>query len=183
MSKRALVLWADGFEEIEAVAPVDVLRRAGVTVTTAGLNGGAVTGAHGIAMVPDVALAEVATEAFDAVVLPGGLPGAENLAASEEVTALLYRAVDKGWWIGAICASPALVLSPLGLLHGRRATCYPGFESRLDAIHDASAKVVRDGKFITATGPGTAIAFGLALAEALVGEAKAGQVAGGLLVR
>ena len=126
----AIVILADGFEEIEAVTQIDVLRRAGVEVTVAGLNGGVVTGAHGLGIVTDSALVDLNTTA-DLVVLPGGMPGSENLGRSEAVVSLLEEQFAAGRKIGAICAAPAYAPVAAGVLVGKRATCYPSFEKRI----------------------------------------------------
>jgi 4-methyl-5(b-hydroxyethyl)-thiazole monophosphate biosynthesis len=153
-----------------------------VEVTTAGLGGTAVTTARGVRLLADSTVAEASHRPWDAVVLPGGAVGAQNLADSEAVRGLLLHAAAEGHVIAAICAAPALVLSPLGLLQGKRATCYPSMRERLDAGEVVSAPVVTDGTLITSEGPGTALQFGLAVVEALVGSAKADEVARAMLV-
>lgn len=179
---RALVLWADGFEEIEAIAPVDVLRRAGVDVVIGGVGGLTVASARGMRVLADVAAEELSAEDFDVVVLPGGLGGARALAASDAVRALIEGAAAAGRLVAAQCAAPAIVLGPLGLLDGRRATCYPSMRPTLRAGSVVDAAVVVDGPFITGAGPGTALAFSLAVAEALVGPDAARAVAAAMLV-
>ena len=130
MAKTAIIVLAEGFEEIEAVTPADVLRRAGVEVELVGLDAETVTGAHGITFEADRVLGEF--EEVDAIILPGGLPGAENLAASVKLASVLHAQADSGKLVAAICASPACVLAAHGLLDDRHATCYPGFEDRFD---------------------------------------------------
>src|SRR4051812_28785899 len=127
--KKVLIVLAPGFEEVEAVTPMDVFRRAGLEVTVAGVGGTVVEGAHRIRIQADIAI-ENYRGSPDAIVLPGGMPGAENLAKSDAVSRLLDQAVKEGKLIAAICASPAVVLAPRGILSGRKATCYPGFENR-----------------------------------------------------
>lgn len=181
---RAVVVLATGFEEIEAITPIDVLRRAGVEVVVAGLGGATtvvVVGAHGLGLAVDTTLEHLPAE-IDAVVLPGGLPGAENLANSTEVSQLIQRVAESGGIVAAICAAPALVLAPSGLLEGKRATCYPGFEERFPrgAQHE-EARVVVDGRLITSRGPGTALEFALALVSELVSPERAAELAQGML--
>lgn len=167
--KTVLVVLAEGFEEIEAITPIDVLRRAGLEVTTVGVGGREVTGSHGITVVADTTIREIA-ELPDAIVLPGGMPGAENLSRSGALRDLLKRMNDDGRPIGAICAAPAVALAPTGILDGRTATCYPGFENHFGkAIVFSDDRVVADGNVITSRGPGTALEFSLALAASLAG--------------
>jgi len=166
-----LVPLAEGFEEIEAITVIDILRRAGIRVLTAGLNGGSVKASRGVVVVPDMTLDEALEQDLDMVVLPGGLPGADNLDNDPRIHAALRKMVESGKFAGAICAAPK-VLANAGLLKGREATSYPGF---LDRMPEAGCtylnrKVVRDGKIITSRGPGTAIDFALAIVEALEGK-------------
>jgi len=161
------VFLANGFEEIEALCVVDFLRRCGIEVCTAAVGGEkVVTGAHGISVVADCLLDEANEAHGDAFVLPGGLPGADNLQADASLKALLQSAAAHGKIIGAICAAPK-VLGAFGLLQGRRATCYPGFEEELIGAQPEKAPVVRDGHIITSRGVATAPAFAFALAESL----------------
>lgn len=166
---------ANGFEEIEALTPLDVLRRAGVEVTTVGIGGVSVTGAHGIrveADIPDVTYADAAPEA---VILPGGMPGAKNLDESRVVDAAVRAAAKRGAVLAAICAAP-MVLGHKGLLNGKTAICYPGFETELTGAEIADTRVVQDGNVLTAAGMGVALEFALALTEMLAGKEKAGEV-------
>ncbi len=182
MSNRIVVILAEGFEEIEAVTAVDVLRRAELDVVLAGVGGTAVTGAHGVTYQCDTEL-DGAMETPRAVVLPGGLPGSENLGKSPEVEALVRAVYASGGLCAAICAAPALTLAKYGLLDGRRATCYPGFESEFGPETEASeARVVRDGQILTSRGPGTALEFSLALVEILTDAEKARSLREGMLV-
>ncbi len=174
---RVLVPLADGFEEIEAVTVVDLLRRAGIEVHTAALSGARVTGSHGIGVQADMMLDEAAAADYDMIVLPGGMPGAEHLKRDPRVVTLLKRFAEAGRYTAAICAAPG-VLAHAGLLDGRRATSFPGFlgpESArdLDLSDDA---VVVDGKVVTSRGPGTAIEFSLALIALLCGRDAAEAV-------
>ena len=159
------VLLADGFEEIEALTPVDILRRAGLALKTVGITGKTVCSAHGIVVEADI-LPEEANENIDLLILPGGMPGAANLDASPAAMALLQRAVEEKSLLAAICAAP-FILGKRGLLHGKRFTCFPGFEDGLDGIHCPSERVVHDGKVITAVGMGAAAEFSLTLLSAL----------------
>jgi len=156
------VLLAEGFEEIEAIAIIDTLRRAEFTVTTAGLAGISVTGAHTITIQADTTLAKLTAATLGAVVLPGGMPGAANLAASSAVITLLQQVRAAGKPVAAICAAP-LVLDKAGLIKGKRITCYPGFESQCTSATVTSERVQVDGDLVTARGPGAAIEFALAL--------------------
>jgi 4-methyl-5(b-hydroxyethyl)-thiazole monophosphate biosynthesis len=183
MSKTVLIVLATGFEEIEAITPIDVLRRAGLEVTIAGVGGREITGSHGITVVTDTTIEEV-EKLPDAIVLPGGMPGAENLAKSDTLREILKRMNDEGRSIGAICAAPAVALAPTGILDGRMATCYPGFESRFGgSIVFSGERVVADGNVMTSRGPGTAFEFALALAERLAGGEVRKALTEGMLVK
>lgn len=179
MSKRALIILADGFEEIEAITPVDILRRAEVKVTVAGLGGKEATGGHDMVLRCDTTLQEVGEDIFDAIILPGGMPGAATLGASEMVRDICLRHNKQGVIVAAICAAPAMALAAFGLLDNRKATCYPGFENRFpeSTTHVTDQKVVSDGNIITAPGPGAAFDFGLRLAETLAGVETATSLA------
>ena len=185
--KKVLVVLADGFEEVEALSPVDVLRRSGAAVTVAALEyaagSGSVRGAHDVHVVCDALLADVAGQAFDAIVLPGGMPGAKNLHESALVTKVILDTFDRGDLVCAICASPAYVLAPTGVLDGKKATCYPGCESVAPSVGFTGERVVRDGNVITSAGPGTALEFGLAVSEALFGNGVSGKLKTGMLVK
>lgn len=169
---RVLVPLAEGFEELEAVTVVDLLRRAGIEVVTAGLAPGPVTGSHGITLQTDATLDEVLTQGFDMIVLPGGLPGATNLGDDARLLGRLRQQAAERRHIAAICAAPA-VLAKAGLLDGRRATSFPGFLSpdRTPGLLVLDEPVVTDGLLVTSRGPGTAIDFALALIERLAGAA------------
>lgn len=173
---------APGFEEIEAVAPIDVMRRAGMPVRTVSVVDGnnVVTGANGVAYVADLNLFQLPAEPdAEWLILPGGMPGAKNLLECSKLTDLLCAFKGN---IAAICASPSVVLGSLGLLKGKRATCYPGMEQYADGAVMTGAHVERDGRFITGQGPAWAIAFGAAIVEASLGAAKAAEVLDGMLV-
>lgn len=168
----ALIPLASGCEELEAVTVVDILRRAGVEVTTAGLTEGPVRASRGTVLVPDMSLDEALLGAYDSVVLPGGMPGARHLRDDARIQALLSRMTEQGKLVGAICAAP-MALHAAGVLNGRRATSFPGVLDVLPGTHRyETAAVVVDGNVVTSRGPGTAMDFALTLAELLVGKAK-----------
>lgn len=169
------VTLADGFEEIEALAVVDVLRRAELDVQTVGIGGRIVRGAHDIAVTADIGEDEVRDVVLEALVLPGGMPGTLNLEHSDTVQRLIDHAVERELPIGAICAAPS-ILGHKGLLNGRHATCFPGFESELVGAVLETDPVVKDGRFITARGAGVAVDFGLALVAELISPARAAQL-------
>ena len=173
---RVLVLLAEGFEEIEAVTVIDLLRRAGIDVNAASLGPRRVTGSHGIAIEADITLDEARAGDYDMVVLPGGMPGAAHLREDARVTALLRDFASTGRYTAAICAAPG-VLAHAGLLAGRAATGFPGFldENSAPGLRLRGEAVVIDGKVVTSRGAGTAMDFGLALVELLEGtEVRAG---------
>ncbi len=178
---RVLVPLAPGFEEIEAVTIIDVLRRGGLDVTTASLGDTAVRGAHDIVVNADTTLDEAAGP-FDAVVLPGGIPGATNLRDDQRVRSLLCDVVAAGGTAAAICAAP-IALEAAGLLKDRRATSYPSFRDQLvSAASREDARVVVDGPIVTSAGPGTALEFATALVERFVGKETADALRQGMLV-
>lgn len=179
---NACVLLADGFEETEAVTLIDVLRRAGVTVVTAGVSAARVTGSHAIPIIADATLADVEGQLFDALVLPGGMPGAARLRDDPAVRVLVASQHRADRWVAAICAAP-IVLGAAGVLHGRRATCYPGFESQLEGAIHVEQTVVVDGRVMTSRGVGTALDMALALVRELVGEEMSAQLRHVMLVR
>lgn len=179
--KRVLVLLADGFEEMECVIIVDVLRRGGLDVTLAGLAEGARVGSHGIRIVPDCSLEQVAdtSSGFAALVLPGGMPGARNLREDARVLELIRRFVQDARVVGAICAAP-IALEAAGVLGGRRATSYPGHA--LPSAEAVEERVVWDGSVVTSRGPGTAFEFALSLVEHLVSSERAAELRRAMLV-
>lgn len=178
----ALVPLAEGFEEMEAVCVIDVLRRAGIEVVTAGLRMGLVKGSRGVTIAPDMTLDEALKQAYDIVVLPGGLPGATNLEADPRIIEVLKKTVESGKFAGAICAAP-VVLAKAGLLAGKSATSYPGFLDKmaLPGIAYTGDAVTQDGKIITSRGPGTAIDFALAIVAMLCGKETRDTVEAGLV--
>jgi 4-methyl-5(b-hydroxyethyl)-thiazole monophosphate biosynthesis len=180
MSKVAVLL-AEGFEELEAIAIVDVLRRAGIEVTLSGLHAGPIESARKVKVIPDSTVDGVTSDDYDMVVLPGGLPGADNLNADARVQALLKDFHTKGKLTGAICAAP-YVLANAGILDGKRATAYPGFGDRLGTALYEESTVVCDGTVLTSRGPGTALCFALAIVERLSGKEKAQQIKEAMLV-
>lgn len=169
------VFLADGFEEIEAFAPVDVLRRAGVEVKTVGVTGEYVTGSHGIKTAADIKLCEATTEKLDAIVLPGGLPGTTNLEADETVQKFIDYCAGNDKYLCAICAAPS-VFGHKGLLCGKEATSYPSFQSHLEGAKLSNKYVARDGKYITARGAGVSLEFGAEIASVFVGKEKASAI-------
>lgn len=174
------VLLAEGFEELEAMAPVDLLRRAGAEVKTVSVTENAlVTGARGISVAADLFLDELDLEAMEMLVLPGGYPGYENLANCPAVTELLKKAVAAEKTVAAICGAPS-VPGQLGLLKGQTATCYPGMEDTLGCAFSDEA-VVESGQFITSRGAGTAVDFALALVARAVSPEKAAEIAKGIV--
>lgn len=183
MSKRAVVVLAPGFEEIEALAPVDSLRRAGVTVTLAGLGGTTIRSTREVGILADTTFDQI-REAPDALILPGGMPGSENLGKSEAVRRLAVATRDAGGILAAICAAPALTLAAWGLLAGKRATCHPGFETKFPAdVEFSEERVVVDGNVVTSRGPGTALEWSFALAHLLVSESAAQTLRERMLAR
>ncbi|MGA7980466.1 MAG: DJ-1 family glyoxalase III [Chromatiaceae bacterium] len=174
---RVLIPLAEGYEELEAVTVVDLLRRAQIDVVTAGLREGPVRGSRGTVLVPDALLAEVMDDDFDMIVLPGGLPGAKHLDEDERIHRLLKRYHAEERYAAAICAAPK-VLANAGLLDGRSATSYPGAVTRdeFPEVNLLSVPVVVDGRVVTSRGPGTAMDFALQLIELLVGGAKRQEV-------
>lgn len=179
--KSALVPLAEGFEEMEAVIVVDVLRRAGLAVTTVGLSGRLVRGSHGIAVEADSDDPALLLADYDLVVLPGGMPGSETLAADGRVTALLRRHHAAGRTVAALCAAP-LALHAAGLLKGIDATSHPSVRDRLEGAVYREARVVDAGNVVTSRGPGTAFEFALRLVRKLCGFDAARTLAKGMLV-
>jgi 4-methyl-5(b-hydroxyethyl)-thiazole monophosphate biosynthesis len=170
-----LVPLAPGCEELEAVTIIDLLRRAGITVVTAGLEAGPVVASRGVVLVPDMLLDEVLEQDFDMIVLPGGAGGAQRLEADDRVRQLLQRLAAAGRYTAAICAAPK-VLATAGLLEGRQATAYPGTLDGLPGLQPSTAAVVQDGLVITSRGPGTAMDFALKLVQLLCGPEQRQQV-------
>lgn len=171
------VFLANGFEEVEALTPIDLLRRAGHEVQIVGVTGRSITGSHGIKVECDIAAGEIVMGGeLEMIVLPGGMPGTLNLERSEIVQTAVDFCYDRKILIGAICAAPS-ILGHKGLLDGREAIAYPGFETQLTGAKISEQPVVQDGKIITAKGAGVAVAFALKLIEALDGADKAEKIA------
>ncbi len=178
--KTAYVFAADGSEEVETLAPVDFLRRAGVSVQLIGLKSKNVELSHGVRLICDKELSDVeGGELPDLVALPGGLKGASEFHSSKKLEDFIRRQMDSGKLVSAICASPAHVLSKWGITAGKKWTCYPGCESAGDKL--SPGRVVVDGNLITARGPGVSLEFALALVEALCGSKAAKDLAAGTL--
>ena len=182
MSKNVLVPIANGSEDIETASIVDVLRRAGATVIVASVGTLQVTASNGLKLVADQLISECVNESYDLIALPGGMPGAEHLRDSKELTELLKRQHQDGKLYAAICASPFVVLHQYGLLAQRKATAYPGFAEKLENTESIDSRVVVDENCITSRAPGTAMEFALKLAEVLYGEQKAREIAESMLV-
>jgi len=187
MAKKAIVLLADGFEDVEAVTPVDYLRRAGIEVTTVSISESLTVTSKwgGIKIIAGAVLAEIVkqgTGAWDAIIAPGGMPGSANLAASKETGALLKKMATDGKLVCAICAAPALVLAPLGLLNGKKFTCYPGMEEKVTNGKWSDDRVVTDGNIITSRGAGTAGVFATAIIEKLLDKTAAQKIADAVLL-
>lgn len=164
-----LIPLAHGCEELEAVTIIDLLRRAELTVTVAGLEAGSVTASRGVVIIPDTTLDKVLDADFALIVLPGGLGGMQRLEADKRITKLLRRMSEQGRYIAAICAAPQVLVSA-GLVQGKEVTAYPGVLSAQSGVKLSSAAVVQDGVFITSRGPGTAMDFALTLIEILRGK-------------
>jgi len=174
---QTFVFLADGFEEIEAIAAIDILRRANIEVTTISISTSKeVQGAHGIIVIADCLFTDADFTQNDLLYLPGGMPGTKNLDAHDRLKNLLIKQVEQGEKIAAICAAPS-ILGKMGLLEGKEAICYPGFENQLFGATLSEAKVVKSGTIITAKGAGVAIEFALKLVEELKGKAIAEKIA------
>ena len=177
------LLLGTGFEETEAIAPLDLLRRAGVSVLTVGINGKTVYGSHNIGVEADITIDEMDLTDLDMIILPGGLGGVASARASKAAMDALAFAWENGKFVAAICAGPT-VLADLGITNGRKATCYPGCEGGMgQAELVLGAACVRDGKLITGTSAGCAIPFGLALIAALKGEEASNAIAKQIVIR
>lgn len=172
---KVLVVFAEGFEEVEGLTPVDLLRRAGAQVVMAGVGSKEVTSSHGVRITCDVEISED-SNVYDCMICPGGLPGSVNLAHSWDVMQRLIQVSEHGI-VCAICAAPAVVLGPAGLLDGHRAVCYPGQEAACPSVKFGTERVVVDGNIITARGAGCAVEFSLAIIEKLFDKATADKIA------
>ena len=174
------IVLGEGFEPIEAVAPCDILRRGGVEVQFAGIGGRKIAGAHGISVEADCTVEEMDAEQTEMIVLPGGMGGVHSILGSKTALDAVRNAYAAGKYVAAICAGPT-VLAKLGLLEGRKATCYPGCEDRMEGADCTGAKTEQDGKIITGQAPGRSLDFGLRLLAALRGTQTAENVRNGLV--
>lgn len=182
MKKSAALFLADGFEEIEAITCADILQRAGIKINLIGINCLWVKGCHQIIIKADKIIGQIKT-GYDAYILPGGMPGAANLAKSKKLTALIKTAYKKKKVIAAICAAPAVILSPLGLLNGKKATCYPGLEKKFSpSTLYQKEKVIIDANIITAQGPAAALEFALKISEKILGKKECNKVRKSILL-
>ena len=171
-----------GFEETEAIAPLDLLRRAGVQAATVGINGKVVYGSHKIGVEADMEISEMDLTNLDMIVLPGGLGGVASIKASQPALEAVRFAWENGKYVAAICAGPT-ILAQLGITDGKNATCYPGCESQMGSANMVQAAAVTDGKVITGTSAGCAVPFGLALIAALKGQEAADAIAKQIVIR
>jgi len=177
------MLLGTGFEETEAIAPLDLLRRAGVDILTVGINGKIVYGSHKIGVEADIQLGEVDLTDLEMVILPGGLGGVASIRASKEAMDIVRFAYENDKFTAAICAGPT-VLADLGITDGKNATCYPGCESGMGSANmQANAASVIDGRVITGTSAGCAVPFGLSLIEVLKGKEEAERIAKQIVIR
>lgn len=180
--KNIGVIFANGFEEIEGITIVDVLRRAGLICQMVGLNGETSTGAHGIKIVMDTTFDAFKETKFDAIILPGGMPGAENLRDSRKLIEVLKKTNEAGKLIAAICAAP-IALAAAELLHGKNVTCYPGFEKQLTGACITGNRIQVDGNIITGNGPGSAMDFSYQILEYLGCSKQAVELREGMLAK
>lgn len=181
--RESFLFLAEGFEEIEALTCVDVLRRAGIPVRTVSISSSLqVIGAHGVEVTAEVVFNDVSFENADWLILPGGMPGALHLYEFEPLRNLLKSHAVKGGNIAAICAAPAVVLGQMGLLEGRKAVCYPGFEAQLKGSDVLDLPVLVEDGFVLANGPANALKWALSIVKVAAGEHKSLEVAGGMLL-
>ena len=177
------MLLGTGFEETEAIAPLDLMRRAGIEVKTVGINGKVVYGGHGIGVEADISLEEMNLDRMEMIVLPGGLGGVASIRASEAAMNAIRYAYEAGKFTAAICAGPT-ILAELGITDGRHATCYPSCETAMGSANTvANAAAVRDGNVITGASAGCAVPFGLELIRALKGDEEAQRIATQIVIR
>lgn len=174
------IILGTGFEEMEAVAPWDILRRGGVEVQFAGIGGMDIFGGHGLKVGAELTVEQIDFDAMDMIVLPGGMGGVRSMLASEATLDLVRKAWEQGKYVAAICAAPT-VLAKLGITDGKKAVCYPGLEADMGNAEMVSEAVVRDGRLITGKGPGAAVDFGLALLETLKDRQTAEAVRSGMV--
>lgn len=180
--KNALIILAEGFEEIEAITVIDLLRRAEIDVTVAGLSGQNICASRKTQVTSDTLLEKVAEAEFDIIILPGGQPGANNLMESKLVIRLIQKQVNMDKWLAAICAAP-LVLQAAGVLKGKRMTSFPGLESHFEDSIYLTDSVVVDKRIITSRAVGTALDFAISIIENLCGKAMADTIAGQVLMK
>lgn len=176
------MLLGTGFEETEAVTPIDLLRRAGVSVATVGINGKVITGSHGIPVTADLELGQMDLTQLDMIVLPGGLKGVASIKDSHAALEAVRFAWENDKFVAAICAAPT-ILAMLGITEGKNVTCYPGCEAQIGTANMVCSAAVTDGKLITGTSAGCAVPFALALITALKGEDTAQRVAEQIVIR
>lgn len=177
------VILANGFEEIEALTPVDILRRAGLDVKTVSIgNEKTVIGSHGIPVIADMTADELSDICPELLILPGGMPGAKNIDESHYTDSFIERTLSRGGRIAAICAAP-MILGHRGLLKGKNAVCYPGFENELTGAQISDSSVITDGSFTTAKGMGAALEFSKELVKLMLGEEKAREISESIMER
>ena len=176
------MLLGTGFEETEAIAPLDLLRRAGVEIQTVGLNGKVIYGSHGIGVEADIEIGQLDLTALEMIILPGGLGGVASIRACDAAMKAVRFAWENGKYTAAICAGPT-VLADLGIVDDKNATCYPGCEENMGSAKMVEAPAVTDGKLITGTSAGCAIPFGLALIAALKGQEESDRIAKQIVIR
>lgn len=176
------MLLGTGFEETEAIAPLDLMRRAGIPAATVGLNGKIIKGSHGIGVEADTEIGELDLTDMDMIVLPGGLGGVASIRACEAAMNAVRFAWENGKYVAAICAGPT-ILAQLGITDGKNATCYPGCEAQMGSANMVHTAAVTDGRIITGTSAGCAIPFGLALITALKGQEAADAIASQIVIR
>lgn len=177
---KVAVYFATGFEEVEALSVVDVLRRGGVEVVMTGIDSKTVVGSHKISINMDATINEIDHDKIDMMILPGGMPGTTNLAKNETLVKNLKSFKEQGKWLAAICAAPS-VFGQLGLLEGEKATCYPGFEDQLLGCVHTEDRVVVSGCMITAVGPGASLQFGYKILEIIKGKELSDKIKEGML--
>ncbi len=176
------IFLADGFEEIEAIAPRDILRRGRVDVLTVGVTGEVVESAYGLKIKPDIAIENVDTANLEGIILPGGMPGTTNLKNNKKVLDMVKYCFEKGLLIGAICAAPS-ILGEMGVLESKTACCYPGFEKYMKGANVSNESVTIDKNIITSKGPGTAMDFGFTLLSYIKGKSVSDQAKSGMIYK
>jgi len=179
---KILIPLAQGFEEIEALTNIDVLRRAGLDVVTAGIGSREIEGDHGVKVQTDTEISELSSDDLSAVVLPGGMPGAANLRDSGRLLKIIREINEKGGLCAAVCAAP-IVLDAAGILEGKNATSYPGFDEEMPSCNYKEDRVVTDGNIITGRGPGVAMEFALTVVEYLLDAKERAQLEDAMLVQ